>query len=84
MSDFNWRRNTPDQIAAAVHDFALRNGRCVVFMHGDWLTLRMATDARNARDMDDEVGQFDCRSKADEIITKIYGSVPAAITEGNR
>lgn len=67
MSSYRWPDMSLTALGIKVHEYALQNGRCVVFVHGHMVHLRSATDARNTRDADDDAGTFTARDSHEHI-----------------
>jgi hypothetical protein len=82
MSAHPWRLTTPERMYELVHEFTLTHGRCVAFVQGHMLVLRSATDARNSKDMDDEVGQFDVRSGERYVLARLMGGMVSELSGG--
>lgn len=83
MSTYTWPSIPITTLTMRIHERALQNGRCAVFMRRNTVELRDATDSRNTRDAENNVGTFTAKD-SHEHIHKCLLSAMLASTEDTR
>lgn len=81
MSVFRWPDMSLTALGIKVHEFAQQHGRCVVFLHGNTVSLRSANDARNCRDIDDALDTFTARDRFERIHERLLSGMLASMGE---